>query len=176
MNKTKKVTNFIILGIIVSIISLCSCVSVFGIANANMGVASESYDIFEVKVSDISDLYFEDESFEILKNPIVDEQKTISYGLLAKKVNTYSQFQFNVENKGNVSSVVDIVDITGFEEYKDYIDVTLEVLSVGDKIEAGTMVPVKVKITYKNPLVNELGEQQNIELCNLKINLGFKKE
>lgn len=176
MNKAKKITNFIVLGIIISIISLCSCVSAFGIANANMGVAVESYDIFEMKVSDISDLYYDNDSFEVLKNPIVDEKNTISCGVLAKEVLKYAQFQFNLENKGNINVKVDSIDVTGYEDYSDYIDVIVEGINVGDIIVAESITPVKVKIVYRNPSFDETGVQKNIELSNLKINVEFKKE
>ncbi|MDE5889219.1 MAG: hypothetical protein K2H20_04275, partial [Bacilli bacterium] len=156
MSRTNKITAFTIFGIFVAIISLFTCVTVFGSSNANVGIALEYIEVFDVKINDVSEIYFEEGTFQTLKNPNIDEKNTINYGLLLKRPDKYAQFQFNMENKGNVDIKVKNITILGYEEYKDYIDIELVGINVGDKIEKSTIISgVKAITTYKSPLYIE---------------------
>lgn len=177
MSRTNKVTIFIILGIFVAIISLFTCVTVFGSANACSGVALENIEIYEAKINDISDIYFENGTFEILKTANLEDKNIINYGLLLKKVDNYAQFQFDVENKGNIDVKIKNISILGYEEYKDYVDIKVDGINIGDTIEKSSVVSgIKVITTYKNPQYMENGFIKFIELNNLKIVIEFDKE
>lgn len=177
MSRTNKITTFTIMGIFVAIISLFTCVSVFGTSNANQGIALENIEVYDVKINDISDIYFEDGTVEIIKTANIDDKNIINYGVLLKEIDKYSQFQFDIENKGNIDIKIKNIIISGYEEYKDYVDIEVVGINVGDIVEKSSVISgVKVVTTYRNPMYTENDFIRFIELNNIKISIEFDKE
>ncbi len=176
MKRTRKVRIFTALGVLVAIFSLFSCISVFGASYANAGVALEAKEIFDIQFTEISDFYFEEDTFEVKKAPYVDDKNNIIFGILLKEPEKYSQFQFNIENKGNINVKVSKIEVLGFEDYSEFVDIKVIGIEKNDILDYRASVPVKVVITYKSPFLDEAFISKNIELCNIKINIEFSKE
>lgn len=174
MSQTKKISLFIVLGLIVGIMSLGSSLAALRISYSSSEVAKIKEDSFIIELISPTRIYMDEDTGSVIKNPIITSNE-IGYGLELKKINSGAQFQFDISNKGDLPGRVVNINIYGIEEYKDYIDINIEGINVGDVVESDKVIKkVNVRTTYFNPLYDESGLIKTIKLEDLKIEIEFE--
>ncbi len=175
MKQNKKCTLFSVIGIFVAFVSLVTSLSAMGTSMAGNGVAMENKGVYDIKIDNVSEI-FSDEEIEVIKSP-ESKENMISYGVKLKNIDSTTQVQFDIENKGNVNAKVKNVKINGIENYKDNVDVKVLGLNVGDVIDAEIKnLGVKVITQYKNPVIDENGMFSSVILDNINVEIEFDKE
>lgn len=172
MKHIKKVSMVTGIAILISFFSLSLSFGALGTSKALEGVSLENDEIWDVGIFDITTMALENNEIMIIKEPsIVDG--SINYALSLNKVLDYAQFQFNIQNDGNLVARVKNVTISGLEGYEQYVDVTLNDLEVGDLIEADSFKTVTVVTTYKEQMydINMLPLGINLDNVNLIVEL-----
>lgn len=175
MKCLSKITVLTVMIVFVSFCSLTICFGALGTSNSLHGVSIECEEIWNVYLDNISTMAVGDESVVVVKNPVINVN-SINYSLLFTNVDSYSQFQFEIRNDGNVDAKVKKIEITGLNEYENYIDISILNLNVGDVIEAGGLASnIKVITKYDNQYVNNGLELQPVNLENVSVNIEFEK-
>lgn len=175
MKHIKKVTMVTSIAILISFFSLSLSFSALGTTNALKGVSTENKEVWNIDIVDISTMALESNEIQVIKEPSMVEG-AINYALSLNKVLDYAQFQFNIQNDGNVPAVVKNVTISGLEGYEQYIDVTLEDLNIGDVIEADTFKSVTVLTSYKEQMYDINLLPQSIDLNNVNLVIELEKK
>lgn len=175
MEHTKKVTIIIVCTILVTIISLGLSIGAFDFSNANKGIAYEQIYKLDLQISELSDIIgSEDTLVSVISNPKVNIDK-ISYGVILKSTDVFTQFQFALENDGNLKARVKEINITGYEKYKDYVEIKVDGLNINDVIDVESRLSnIKVITMYKKPLIDENNKIKDIDLSNINIEFVFE--
>lgn len=175
MRQTKKSTLFSIIGIFIAMVSILTSVSAMSTSMAGTGVAIENREVYDVKIDNVSEIY-SDEDIEVIKNPSNEDNK-INFGVKLNSIDSTTQVQFDIENKGNVNVKVKNVTISGIENYKDNVEVKVLGINVGDIIDAEVKNSgIKVITQYKNPVIDENGMISAVNLDDINVEIEFDKE
>lgn len=174
MSHAKKIRLFIILGIIVGIMSLGSSLMVLSVSYSSSGTAEVENKVFLIELDKITNLYTDDETVKVLKNPKLKDNN-FEYGVELQNVGSSTQFQFDIINKGDIAGKVSEIDIQGYNDYKDYIEIKVDGIEVGDIIEPGKVLKkINVYTSYKNPYYDENGNLKVISLNQIQVKIGFE--
>ena len=114
MSQTKKISLFIVLGLIVGIMSLGSSLAALRISYSSSEVAKIKEDSFIIELISPTRIYMDEDTGSVIKNPIITSNE-IGYGLELKKINSGAQFQFDISNKGDLAGRVVNINIYGIE-------------------------------------------------------------
>lgn len=174
MKSIGKGTSILVLAIIVSIISVLSSYTAYSYMEESVRVSHEISNTLNVEVSDVSTIALNDEGITVLNEPSI-VNGVISYSLLLEYLDSYSQFQFAITNRGDVDVRVASINIEGLNENSEYATVELTNLKVGDVIEAGVLLSdVKVVTRYSKQYFDANFIPQSIKLDKIKINIEFE--
>jgi hypothetical protein len=173
MKHVKKITVVTVFAILISFFSLSVSIGALGTANAFKGSSIENKKIWEVNIRDISTMAVSSNYVSISKEPSMIDN-AINYSLTLSNVNDYAQFQFNINNSGNIGAKVKNIVISGLEEYEQYVDVSISNIAVGDLILPETISNIVVVTSYKEQLYDVNMWPQVISLENINILIEFE--
>ena len=162
------------LALVFAVISFVLCFGVLGISNSVQGTSVYEKKEWKLMIDNISKIVIDNNDMEVINEPSYDKNK-INYGLRLSNAPSTAQFEFTLKNDGNIDGVVSEVNIYGIDDYKNNIEIELLELNVGDVIEAGKFIQVKVITKYTSLVVDEQQLSKIVSLDNIEIDIKFNK-
>ncbi len=173
----KDLSKITVLTVLISFVMICSFIVSFGALGTSQslyGVSMEYQENWKISFDNISTMAISDDNVLVTRNPS-ENGKTINYALQLKQVGSYSQFQFEIRNDGNVSAKVKKIEILGLDAYDENVSVSIVNLNVGDIVESdGILTNIKVITKYDNQYYSEESEIDYVTLNNVEINIEFE--
>ena len=168
MKKNIKITIIAVIALITAIYSITASYSMLTRKDDGVAVAKEEMNKIEVEVKDS---ITSSETIEFIGDPAIEDNDLI-FSIDLDTLGSYGLIYFDIYNNGDFDCIYDGFEVEGLDKYKDYVNITINDIKKGDKIEKGASLRnLSLKVSYVNPSESII----NLNVVRVKFKLDVVK-
>lgn len=173
-NKTK-IRYITILAAVIAILSLGIGYSSYSTTNDNSGTSEVLKSEYDIKLDKIHNKKTSNKEIKYKQSPIITGDE-ISFSISNFIYDNSISFKFDINNAGTVKVKIKDIKVTGLDKYEDVLSYNISNIKVGDIIKPDSVIKDnEFVLKYKQAILNEYGENMNLELDNIVLTIEFEK-
>lgn len=176
MKNTKiKIRYITIFAAVIAILSLGIGYSSYTTTNEISGTSEILKSEYDIKLDKIHEKKTSNKEIKFKQQPIITGNE-ISFSISNFIYNNNISFKFDINNAGTVKVRIKEIKVTGLDKYETSLSYKLSNIKVGDVIKPDTIIKDNEFILkYKQAILNEYGENINLDLDNIILTIVFEK-